>query len=90
MKHVEFPQPRTEPMPLHWKYRVLTTEPPGKSILTLSFIFTYAFTFANAMYFFMYIELLSNVLSFPPQGLSLAFLFFKFYLFIFGCPKSSL
>ena len=24
-------QPGTEPVPLHWERRVLTTEPPGKS-----------------------------------------------------------
>ena len=29
------PSPGLEPRPLHWKHRVLATEPPGKSPSTL-------------------------------------------------------
>ena len=75
MKHVELPQPRTEPMPLHWQYRVLTTGPPGKSILycllhLLMHLHLLMLCISSCVF-----ELLSNVASFPPQGLSLAFLF---------------
>ena len=31
-RHAELPRPGTEPCPLQWKYGVLTTGPPGKSL----------------------------------------------------------
>ena len=31
-------QPRIKPMPLHWKHRVLTTEPPGKALCISSWV----------------------------------------------------
>ena len=36
-----FPQPRIEPGPLHWGCKVLTTGPPGKSLLSSFLIYPF-------------------------------------------------
>ena len=36
-----FPQPKIEPRPLHWECKVLTTGPPGKSLLSSFLIYPF-------------------------------------------------